>query len=44
MLPGDLTGARHLIATQGGLKLTAGALVNAAPMQPSAGGQIVYRR
>jgi len=44
VLPGDLTGARQLVATQGGLKLTAGALVNAAPMQPSAGGQIVYRR
>ena len=45
VLPGDLTGARRLVATQpGGLKLTAGALVEANPMQPVPGGQLTYRQ
>jgi hypothetical protein len=45
VLPGDLTGARQLVATQpGGLKLTASALVEANPMQPVPGGQLVYRQ
>jgi hypothetical protein len=45
VLPGDLTGARQLVATQpGGLKLTASALVDASPMQPVPGGQLVYRQ
>ncbi len=43
VMPGDLTGPRQVVATQGGLKLTADALVEAAPMQPSPGGQLVYR-
>jgi hypothetical protein len=43
VMPGDLTGPRQVVATQGGLKLTASALVEAAPMQPSPGGQLVYR-
>jgi hypothetical protein len=45
VLPGDLTGARQLVATQpGGLKLTASALVEAGPMQPVPGGQLIYRQ
>jgi hypothetical protein len=43
VMPGDLTGPRQVVATQGRLKLTADALVEAAPMQPSPGGQLVYR-
>jgi hypothetical protein len=43
VMPGDLTGPRQVVATQSGLKLTADALVEAAPMQPSPGGQLVYR-
>jgi len=43
VMPGDLTGPRQVVATQGGLKLTASALVGAAPMQPAPGGQLVYR-
>ena len=44
VMPGDLTGPRQVVATQGGLTLTASALVEAAPMQPSPGGQLVYRQ
>jgi hypothetical protein len=44
VLPGDLTGARQLVATQGSLKLTASALVEAGPMQPVPGGQLIYRQ
>jgi hypothetical protein len=49
VMPGDLLGARQLVATQGvatrgGLKLTADALVEPGPMQPTSGGHLVYRR
>ncbi len=49
VMPGDLLGARQLVATQGaatqgGIKLTADALVGPGPMQPTSGGHLVYRR
>lgn len=44
VLPGDLTGARDLVATQGRVKLTASALVQASPTQPVPGGQLIYRQ
>jgi hypothetical protein len=43
VMPGDLPGPRQLVATQGAAKVTANALVDAAPMQPSSGGRLVYR-
>lgn len=44
VMPGDLSGARQLVATQGGLKLTADALVDPGPMQPAHGGHLIYRQ
>ena len=44
VLPNDLVGARQLAATQGGAKLTANAIVDAGPMQPVSGAQLVYRQ
>jgi hypothetical protein len=44
VMPGDLLGARQLVATQGSSKLTADALVGPGPMQPTSGGHLVYRR
>jgi hypothetical protein len=49
VMPGDLLGARQLVATQGaatqgGLKVTADALVEPGPMQPTSGGHLLYRR
>ncbi len=44
VLPHDLLGARQLVATQGAAKLSADAIVDGGPMQPAAGGRLVYRR
>jgi hypothetical protein len=44
VLPNDLVGARQLAATQGAAKLTANAIVDAGPMQPVSGAQLVYRQ
>jgi hypothetical protein len=44
VLPNDLVGARQLAATQGGVKLTANAIVDAGPMQPVSGARLVYRQ
>jgi hypothetical protein len=43
VMPGDVLGQRQVVATQPGDKLTAGALVQAGPMEPSPGGQLVDR-
>jgi hypothetical protein len=43
VIPGDVLGARQLLAAQAGDRLTAGALVEAGPMQPSPGGRPVDR-
>jgi hypothetical protein len=49
VMPGDLLGTRQVVATQGAgsqeaLKLTADALVEPGPMQPTSGGHLIYRR
>jgi hypothetical protein len=43
VMPGDVLGARQVLATQAGDTLTAAALVEAGPMQPSPGGLLVDR-
>jgi hypothetical protein len=43
VMPGDVLGQRQLVATQPGDRLTAGALVQAGPMQPSPGAQLIDR-
>ncbi len=43
VLPSELLGARQLVATQGATKLTANALVDALPTQPSSGDRMIYR-
>jgi hypothetical protein len=43
VMPGDLLGQRQLVATQAGASVTANALVDGGPMQPSSGGRLLYR-
>lgn len=43
VMPNDLLGPRQLVATQGATKLTANALVDPGPTQPSARDRLIYR-
>jgi len=43
VLPGDLPGPRQLVASQGAVTVSAGAIVDSSPMQPSAGGLLIFR-
>lgn len=43
VMPNDLPGPRQLVATQGKVSISANALVQGGPMEPSAGGQLLYR-
>jgi hypothetical protein len=43
VMPNDLLGPRLLVATQGATKLTADALVDPGPTQPSYGDRLIYR-
>ena len=43
VMPGDLLGQRVLVATQAGTSVTANAVVDGGPMEPSSGGRLIYR-
>jgi len=43
VMPGDLLGRRQLVATQAGTAVTANAVVDGGPMQPSSGDRLLYR-